>query len=117
MSTFRTYALRVRRTIFEEEHDLFRTSFRQFLDKELVPHVDEWERAGIVDREIFRKAGDAGFLGMAVPESYGGGGVDDYRYNQVIDEEIQLAGVNAAGMGIGLHNDVCLPYFLHGADE
>src|SRR5687767_14437657 len=57
MSTFRTYALRVRRTIFEEEHDLFRTSFRQFLDKELVPHVDEWERAGIVDRDIFRKAG------------------------------------------------------------
>ena len=117
MSTIRTYALRVRRTIFEEEHDLFRTSFRQFLDKELVPHVDEWERAGIVDREIFRKAGDAGFLGMAVPEAYGGGGVDDYRYNQVVDEEIQLAGVNAAGMGIGLHNDVCLPYFLHGADE
>jgi alkylation response protein AidB-like acyl-CoA dehydrogenase len=107
----------VRRTIFEEEHELFRTSFRQFLDKELVPHVEEWERAGIVDKDVFRKAGDAGFLGMAVPEELGGGGVDDYRYNQVIDEEIQLAGVNAAGMGIGLHNDVCLPYFLHGADD
>ena len=107
----------MRRTIFEEEHELFRTSFRQFVDKELVPHVDEWERAGIVDRDIFRKAGDAGFLGMAVPEELGGGGVDDYRYNQVILEEIQLAGVGTPGMGIGLHNDVCLPYFLHGCDD
>src|SRR5437660_123373 len=115
--TSSTYAHWVRRTIFEEEHELFRTSFRQFVDKELVPHTDEWERAGIVDRDVFRKAGDAGFLGMAVPEELGGGGVDDYRYNQVILEEIQLAGVGTPGMGIGLHNDVCLPYFLHGYDE
>ena len=107
----------MRRTIFEEEHELFRTSFRQFVDKELVPHVDEWERAGIVDRDVFRKAGDAGFLGMAVPEELGGGGVDDYRYNQVILEEIHMAGVGTPGMGIGLHNDVCLPYFLYGADD
>jgi alkylation response protein AidB-like acyl-CoA dehydrogenase len=107
----------VRRTIFEEEHELFRTSFRQFVDKELVPHIDKWERAGIVDRDLFLKAGDAGFLGMAVPEELGGGGVDDYRYNQVILEEIQLAGVGTPGMGIGLHNDVCLPYFLHGCDD
>jgi alkylation response protein AidB-like acyl-CoA dehydrogenase len=107
----------VRRTIFEEEHELFRTSFRQFVDKELVPHIDEWERAGIVDRELFLKAGDAGFLGMAVPEDLGGGGVDDYRYNQVILEEIQLAGVGTPGMGIGLHDDVCLPYFLHGCND
>ena len=107
----------MRRTIFEEEHELFRTSFRQFVDKELVPHIDKWERAGIVDRDVFRKAGDAGFLGMAVPEELGGGGVDDYRYNQVILEEIQLAGVGTPGMGIGLHNDVCLPYFLHGCND
>src|SRR3954469_4167195 len=112
-----TYAHRVRRTIFDEEHELFRASFRQFVDKELVPHVEEWERAGIVDRDVFRKAGDAGFLGMAVPEELGGGGVDDYRYNQVILEEIQLGGVGTPGMGIGLHNDVCLPYFLHGCDD
>ena len=107
----------MRRTIFEEEHDLFRTSFRQFLDKELVPHVEQWERDGIADRDIYRKAGDAGFLGMAVPVELGGGGVDDYRYNQVIGEEIQLSGANASAMGIGLHNDVCLPYFLHGAND
>jgi alkylation response protein AidB-like acyl-CoA dehydrogenase len=107
----------MRRTIFEDEHDLFRTSFRQFLDKEVVPRNEEFERAGIADRDIFRKAGDAGFLGMAAPVELGGGGVDDFRYNQVIGEEIQLAGVNGSAFGIGLHNDICLPYFLHAADE
>ena len=107
----------MRRTLFEDEHDLFRTSFRQFLDKEVAPHNDEWERAGIADRSIYRKAGESGFLGFAAPEEYGGGGVDDFRYNQVIAEEIQLAGVNAAATGIGLHNDVCLPYFLHAATD
>jgi alkylation response protein AidB-like acyl-CoA dehydrogenase len=102
---------------FDDDHDLFRTSFRQFLDKEVVPHNDEWERAGIADRELYRKAGDSGFLGFNAPEALGGGGVDDFRFNQIVAEEIQLAGVNAAAMGIGLHNDVCLPYFLHGADD
>ncbi|MGH9137673.1 MAG: acyl-CoA dehydrogenase family protein [Acidimicrobiales bacterium] len=102
----------MRRTLFDEEHELFRTSFRQFLDKEVVPHYLEWERAGIVDRDVFRKAGAHGFLGMAVPEQYGGGGVDDFRYNLVIGEEVQAAGVNAAGLGLTLHNDICLPYFL-----
>ena len=61
---------------------------------------------------MFRKAGAQGFLGMAVPEEHGGGGVADFRYNVVIAEEIQRAGVNAAGLGWTLHNDICLPYFL-----
>jgi alkylation response protein AidB-like acyl-CoA dehydrogenase len=102
---------------FDDEHDLFRTSFRQFLDKEVVPRSDEWERAGIADRELYARAGANGFLGFNAPEALGGGGVDDFRFNQVVAEEIQLAGVNAAATGIGLHNDVCLPYFLHGANE
>jgi alkylation response protein AidB-like acyl-CoA dehydrogenase len=106
----------MRRTIFDDEHEQFRLAFRQFLDKEFVPHHDEWERAGIADRAVYRKAGDAGFLGMAVPEELGGGGVDDFRYNLVIAEEIQAAGMNGPATGIGLHNDVCLPYFLHGAN-
>ncbi len=101
----------MRRTLFEEEHDLFRASFRRFLDKEVVPHNEEWERAGLMDREVFAKAGAAGFLGMDVPEEHGGGGVRDFRYNLVIGEEVQRAGVNAAGLGLTLHNDICLPYF------
>jgi len=107
----------VRRDIFDEEHDLFRSAFRQFVDKEIVPYADEWEQAGITDRRMFLKAGEAGFLGINAPEEHGGGGVDDFRYNLITAEEIQMAGVNAAGTGIGLHNDVCLPYFLHAGTE
>src|SRR3546814_2213010 len=64
------------------------------------------------DRSLFSTAGSHGFLGMAVPEEHGGGGVDDFRYNQVIIEEVQAAGAGGAGLGITLHNDISLPYFL-----
>jgi alkylation response protein AidB-like acyl-CoA dehydrogenase len=100
------------RTLYAAEHDLFRASFRQFVEKEMAPHHLAWEHAGIVDRELFKAAGSHGFLGMAIPEEYGGGGSDDFRYNAVITEETQRAGVAGAGLGISLHNDICLPYFL-----
>jgi alkylation response protein AidB-like acyl-CoA dehydrogenase len=102
----------VERDLFDDEHELFRDSVRSFLEKEIAPHHADWEAAGIVDREMFVKAGAHGFLGMAAPLELGGGGVDDFRYNVVIAEEIQRAGVNAAGLGWTLHNDICLPYFL-----
>ncbi len=100
------------RTLFDDDHELFRASVRGFIAKEMAPHQEEWEQAGIVDRSLFLKAGAQGFLGMAAPEEHGGGGVADFRYNVVIAEEIQRAGVNAAGLGWTLHNDICLPYFL-----
>jgi alkylation response protein AidB-like acyl-CoA dehydrogenase len=100
------------RTLFEAEHEALRSSFRTWLDKEVVPHKQEWDAAGIVPREVFADAGRHGFLGMAVPGEFGGGGVDDFRYNLVIGEEVQAAGVGAAGLGLTLHNDICLPYFL-----
>jgi alkylation response protein AidB-like acyl-CoA dehydrogenase len=102
----------MRRDLFEEEHEALRASFRAWLDKEVVPHHLEWEKAGIVPHEVFSAAGRHGFLGMAIPEQYGGGGVDDFRYNLVIGEEVQAAGVGGAGLGLTLHNDICLPYFL-----
>jgi alkylation response protein AidB-like acyl-CoA dehydrogenase len=102
----------MQREIFGDEHEQFRASVRRFIGDEMVPFHEEWERQGIVDRGLFRKAGQHGFLGMAAPEEHGGGGVDDFRYNVVIAEEIQRAGVNAAGLGWTLHNDICLPYFL-----
>jgi alkylation response protein AidB-like acyl-CoA dehydrogenase len=107
----------VRRTLFEDEHELFRDSVRRFIATEVAPRNEAWERAGIVDRDMFRSAGKHGFLGMGVPTEYGGGGVDDFRYNLVIGEEVQLAGINAAGLGWTLHNDICLPYFLSLCDE
>ena len=105
------------RSLFEEEHDMFRKAFRTFLDRELVPHRDEWESAGVIDREVFSKAGAAGFLAMSVPEQFGGAGVDDFRYNLIIAEEICAADVYPAGLGMTLHSDVCLPYFLDYCNE
>jgi alkylation response protein AidB-like acyl-CoA dehydrogenase len=102
----------MRREHFTEDHELFRESFRTFVEREMVPHHLEWNREGIVSRDLFATAGEAGFLGMAVPEEYGGGGVDDFRYSQVIGEELQYAGVGASGLGMTLHTDICLPYFL-----
>ncbi len=107
----------MRRTHFTEDHDLFRDSFRTFVQREMVPHHSAWDSAGIVPRELFATAGAAGFLGMAVPEAFGGGGVDDFRYSQVIAEELQYAGVASAGLGMTLHTDICLPYFLSLATE
>jgi long-chain-acyl-CoA dehydrogenase len=102
----------MRRTQFTDEHDLFRESFRTFVEREIAPHDQEWNEAGVVSRDLFAKAGTAGFIGMAVPEEFGGSGVDDFRYSQVIAEELQYAGVAAAGLGLTLHTDICLPYFL-----
>jgi alkylation response protein AidB-like acyl-CoA dehydrogenase len=102
----------MRRTQFTDEHDLFRESFHTFVEREIAPHDLEWNEAGLVSRDLFTQAGAAGFIGMAVPEEFGGSGVDDFRYSQVIAEELQYAGVAAAGLGLTLHTDICLPYFL-----
>src|SRR6202012_668870 len=80
-------AVKYQRTLFEPEHELFRESYRGFLDRHVAPHHDEWEKAKIVDRGVWLEAGKQGFLGMAVPEEYGGGGNPDFRYNTIITEE------------------------------
>ena len=99
----------------EDVHEDFRASFRTFLQREVIGEegrYGDWERAGIVPREVFALAGQGGFLGMAVPEANGGAGAEDFRLNLVIGEETQRAGVGGFGLGITLHNDICLPYFL-----
>ncbi|MGK2866369.1 MAG: acyl-CoA dehydrogenase family protein [Mycobacterium sp.] len=103
------------RTLFEPEHDLFRESYRAFLERHAAPFRDEWEKAKIVDREVWREAGKQGFLGMAVPEEYGGGGNADFRYNVVITEE--TAGGRHSGLGFTLQNDVIAPYLIELANE
>ncbi len=102
----------MRRTIFEDEHRDYRESVRRFIAAEVTPHHAEWEREGIVPRELFTKAAERGVLAMAVPEAYGGAGVEDFRFNQIVVEEVAYAGVAGSGLGITLHNDICLPYFL-----
>jgi len=107
----------MKRTLFTEEHRLFRDAFKHFLEKEVVPYYEQWEKDGIVSREMWLKAGQQGFLGLAVPEEYGGAGVDDFRYSAIMAEEAARAGVVSAGMVIGLHNDIILPYFLAYTNE
>jgi alkylation response protein AidB-like acyl-CoA dehydrogenase len=102
----------MRRTLYDAEHRDFGESFRGFLGREVVPHFDEWETAGIVPRDVFREAGRHGYLGFQAPSEFGGVGVDDFRFNAVLGEEGYLAGVAGFIGGITLHNDVCLPYFL-----
>jgi alkylation response protein AidB-like acyl-CoA dehydrogenase len=103
----------MQRKHYDDDHLAFGEAVRTFISKEMLPDYLSWEAAGLAPREIFAAAGRNGFLGMQIPEQYGGGGVDDFRFNQILDEEIMLAGVGAAGLGISLHNDICLPYFLH----
>ena len=107
----------MKRTIFEEEHRSYRETVRAFFAKEVVPHHERWEREGIVPRELFAKAAHQGLLAMAVPERYGGAGVEDFRFNQIVVEEVAYAGVAGSGLGITLHSDICLPYFLAYCDE
>src|SRR5829696_1588733 len=107
----------MRRALFDDTHEEFRAVFRSFLEREAVPHFDAWEAEGIVDRSLFAVAGANGFLGMEAPEEHGGGGVRDFRFNVVIAEELQRADVNSVGLGLTLHNDICLPYFLHLTNE
>jgi acyl-CoA dehydrogenase len=98
------------RTLFSDEHEIFRASVRKFLENECAPHHERWEEQGHIDREIWNKAGAQGFLCPSVPEAWGGAGTD-FLYNCVIDEEI--AGAGLSGIGWGLHNDIVAPYLVN----
>lgn len=101
-----------RRDLFDDEHEAFRESFASFIAKEMTPHYLAWERAGIAPREMFAEAGKYGFTGMSIPEQYGGGGTNDFRFNVIIAEEMAAAGIGGAGQGLSLHNDVTTPYYV-----
>ncbi|MDH6291132.1 acyl-CoA dehydrogenase family protein [Rhodococcus opacus] len=103
------------RTLFEPEHELFRESYRKFLAQHAEPNHAKWEEQNIVDRSLWVEAGKQGFLGMAVPEEFGGGGVRDFRYNAIITEETTRGGYS--GIGFTLHNDVVAPYLLELSNE
>ena len=102
----------VMNSIYDETHELFRESFRAFVDAEMVPKYHDWEVAGIMDRELYLAAGKHGFIGMAVPEAHGGGGSNDFRFNAIIADELARRGINGAGLGLTLHNDIVTPYFV-----
>jgi alkylation response protein AidB-like acyl-CoA dehydrogenase len=101
-----------RRDLFTDEQEALRESFARFLAAEVVPHREEWDRAQIVPRELFTKCAEHGFLALEVPEEYGGPGVDDWRFNVVLNEESVRCGAGAAMGGPLLHSDVVLPYLM-----
>ena len=100
----------MRRDIFEDEHEAFRESVRGFLTKEAVPRTEEWEAAGLVDRDFWKKAAAQGYVGFAAPEELGGMGLEDFRFNAVIDEEAAYTGM--AGDNFALVNDIVTPYLV-----
>ncbi len=104
-------------TLFDATHDLFRQSWKAFVAKEISPHVAEWNDARLTPRGLFAAAGAHGFVGMAIPEAYGGGGTDDFRFNMIIAEELAYAGTGGCALGLTLHNDITTPYFLAYCDE
>src|ERR1700733_2876063 len=108
-------AVKYQRTLFEPEHDLFRESYRSFLERHVAPYPDEWGKAKNVGRGGWLEGGKQGFLGMSIPEEYGGGGNSDFRYNTIITEETTYG--RFSGIGFGLHDDIVAPYLLSLANE
>ena len=105
----------MRRTIFDDEHRSFRESARAFMTREAVPHTEEWEAAGIIDRSFWVKAAESGFVGFEAPEQYGGLGISDFRFNAILDEEVAYAG--AVGDNFSLENDIIAPYLVELTNE
>ena len=101
--------------IFEPEHEQLRETARAFIERDVAPYAEEWEKAGQVDRVAYKKAGDAGLVGFNIPEEYGGGGVEDFRFNAVIVEELSKFGASCPSLS--LQNDIVGPYFISLANE
>jgi len=102
------------RTLYSEEHEIFRESARRFVEKEITPYHDQWEKDGKVSREAWLAAGEAGLLLCSIPEEYGGMG-GDFLHSCVVIEELTKAG--ASGPGFGLHSEIVAPYIFHYGSE
>lgn len=105
------------RTIYEVEHRLFAETVREFVERHARPNAERWDVEGKVDRWLFTEAAKVGILGFSIPEEYGGGGVDDFRFNAILAEELARHPVSSGLAGIALQNDIVFPYFLNLANE
>lgn len=104
----------IERSLFSSDHEAFRDAFRRFMDKEIAPFHEQWEEQGYVDRKVWNKAGENGFLCMTMPEEYGGAGADKL-YSVVQMEELGRGGFT--GIGYSLHSEIVAPYILHYGTE
>lgn len=114
---YKTGAYLVPRSIYTEEHELFRQSLEDLVAREVVPYNDQWEKDHMVSRESWQKLGEAGFLCLSVPEEYGGMGISDFRYNSIFIEVLGHTGCAGPAVGYPLHSDIVLPYILHYCSE
>lgn len=105
------------RSLFQEEHALFRQSVRDFIAREIIPFNGEWEIQKQVSRESWLKLGENGFLGIQAPEHLGGLNIQDFRFNAIFIEELGLSGCSGPAIGYPLHNDIVMPYILHYGTE
>ncbi|HHX45980.1 MAG TPA: acyl-CoA dehydrogenase [Brevibacterium sp.] len=105
------------RTIFEEEHDMFRETCRDFVNSEIKPNVDKWHEQGFCDRSMYKAAGSLGLFGMTSPEEFGGGGMDDYRFNAILSEELAEADCGSVIVSIQVINDLVIPYLENFAND
>lgn len=105
----------MKRNIFDADHESFRQTVQTFCEKEIAPYHEQWEQDGIVPRDVWAKAGELGLLGFMMPEEFGGGGVQDFRYNAVLQEEVTRVG--ASGVGFVIHTDLVSAYLLSYATE
>ena len=102
----------MKRTIYDEDHEAFRASVREFIAREVTPNVEKYAAAKAFPRELWLAAGEQGYLGMEIPEEYGGSGAEDFRFNAVLTEE--LSAVNMAlPTCLGIHADIVAPYLVN----
>src|SRR5688500_3856174 len=107
----------MRRTLYSEDHEQYRQTVREFLAREVEPHILAWEQDALIDREVFRPAAEQGVYTLAVPEEHGGAGATDYRFRMVVNEEVARIGATSFGMTLGLQDDLVLAYLLDLTDE
>ena len=105
----------MKRLIFDEDHEMFRDSVRKFMQAEVEPHVEHWREAGICDKDAFLKAGEQGLLCMWVDDQYGGAGIEDFRFEQIVIEETMRHG--DLGLFLSLHSRLVAPYIGHLGSE
>ena len=99
------------RDIYDDDHEQFREVVKAFVEQHARPNADRWSAEGKVDRWLFTKAAEAGILGFAIPEEYGGGGAEDFRFHAIMGEELAHNPVSDGMAGIALSNDIVIPYF------